>query len=244
MSHLREFRKRITWIFVIIILGIAAATPFASDIFSFLAKPVMPYLQANHTQFITLGLMEGWSVYMQAAILGGVLISSPFWLYHIWAFIAPALEQKEKRTVLLTTFFALLCFLGGEAFCYYFIMPVGFQCMIAILGKEIVVMPQMQSYLTLALWLITAFGLVFQLPIVLIHLVRWGVVKLETLKKSRRHMIVIAFIVGAILTPPDVISQLSMSIPLILLYELSLLIARFCEPKLVRAEVETKQEAA
>ena len=83
MSHLREFRKRITWIAIIIILGIAAATPFASDIFRFLAKPVMPYLQANHTQFITLGLMEGWSVYMQAAILGGVLISSQIGRAHV-----------------------------------------------------------------------------------------------------------------------------------------------------------------
>ncbi|MBI4212496.1 MAG: twin-arginine translocase subunit TatC [Deltaproteobacteria bacterium] len=233
LGHLRELRKRIINALIAIVIGLGIASIFARDLFDWLQTPLLAKLPAD-SHFITLSLSEGWLVYFKVAAIAGVALSTPFWLYQMWAFIAPGLMKRERRLLTSLCIFSSLLFLAGSYFCYRVVMPFGFSYLISMLDETgIVFLPQMKSYLNFGLAFMLGFGLVFQTPLIIIFLVRWGVVEVKTLAAYRRHMIVAAFIIGAILTPPDVVSQLLMSVPLVLLFELGLLVARLFQKKSV-----------
>lgn len=232
MGHLRELRSRLIKIAVIVSIGAGLCLLIAPTLFAYLTAPLIPHLSSGST-FVALGLTEAWLVYFQVAFIAGSFVTAPLWLYHVWAFMAPGLVKRERRFLFILGFTSALCFFAGGAFCYFVIMPYGFGFLVRLLADSgVTLMPQMNLYLSLALRLLFAFGIIFELPIVVVLLVRWGLVELKTLCRGRRHMVVAAFIVGAILTPTvDIVNQTLLALPLILLYELGLTIARFQQPK-------------
>ncbi|OGQ21397.1 MAG: twin arginine-targeting protein translocase TatC [Deltaproteobacteria bacterium RIFCSPLOWO2_02_FULL_44_10] len=224
LGHLRELRKRILRIILILISGTGVVCFFTKPIFHWLQQPLLRLLP-DHAEFVTLSLMEGWIVYFQVALIAGAFLTSPLWLYQMWVFLAPGLIKREKKFLTFTALASALCFILGGAFCYYVVMPYGFRYFIDVLQEtDILLMLQMKLYLSFVLCFILAFGIVFELPIGLFFLVHFDIVSLETLKKNRRFMIAGAFVFGALLTPPDVISQICMAVPFIVLYEAGLIV--------------------
>lgn len=240
-GHLRELRTRLVRASLFLCLGMLIALPLAKPIYSLLSRPILPHLPEG-SHFMTLGVMEAWGVYFQIALVAGIFLSAPCWLYHLWAFVAPGLIKRERRFVTTVSFFGGFCFLLGGLFCYFVMMPFGFGFLTSLTeGTGIAFMPQMNLYFSFVLKLLIAFGLVFELPLVIVFLVRWDIVSIKTFKRHRRHMIVVAFIVGAVLTPPDVFSQCLMAAPFILLFEVGLLVAHFSRPREIDPEKALKR---
>ena len=161
LQHLKELRLRLTWVVCIVLLGTAGALFFAEQLYGILKAPLTPVLPEN-SSFIALGLMEAWSVYFKVALVTGIVFTAPLWFYQVWIFLAPGLHKTEKRLITFASFATSLCFLLGISFCYFVIMPFGFEFLISLLqGSSVTIMPQMNLYLSFALRLIIAFGVVF-----------------------------------------------------------------------------------
>lgn len=225
LSHLKELRTRLLFIVIAVACSTALAFIFAENIYHWLATPLYKHLPQD-SHLITLSIMEGWIVYFKTAFIAGLGISAPFCLYHFWAFLAPGLLKQERKMLIRATFASSLCFVTGILFSYYVIMPTGLSVLIAFVNPgEITFMPQMSLYLSFVIRLMLAFGVVFQLPLIILLLAKWKLVEVATFKRLRRHMIVTAFVVAAILTPPDALTQTMMAIPFFLLYELGILLA-------------------
>ncbi|HSA59011.1 MAG TPA: twin-arginine translocase subunit TatC [bacterium] len=232
VQHLIELRKRLIYALLSLGVGTLACLYFSKEIFSFLQKPLLAVMPAG-SGFIATSPLEAFITYLQVALLAGTFLSSPLVLYQFWAFIAPGLHQKEKTLgagfVLFSTFF----FLGGALFGYYGIFPVGFRFFVSALeGTGIQFLPQMKDYLGFISRMLLTFGLVFEMPLVIVLLARAGIVRREMLTKARRYVLVAMFLIAGILTPgPDVLSQVLLAVPLLLLYELSVLAVRVMERK-------------
>lgn len=223
-DHLTELRKRITWAFIWAIVGFIICYPFAEELFRLLLAPLTRVLpSAGHLIFTS--PPEAFFTYMKVAFVAGVFLTSPLVFYQIWAFIAPGLYREEKVHILPIAFFSALFFILGGAFCYFITFPFAFEFFMSFSTDVIVAMPALNESLSFVLQLLLAFGLVFELPLFVFFLSRLGLVTADMMRKFRRYAILANVIVAAILTPPDVMSQLLMAGPLILLYELSILIA-------------------
>lgn len=169
-------------------------------------------------------LSGGVFFYLKLALACGILLASPVIFYQIWRFVAPGLYQHEKRVLLPFTLVSTFCFLGGAAFGYFVVFPPAFRFLVGYSSAILDPMPAVSEYFSLALRLLLAFGLVFELPVFMVFLAKAGVVNTHFLKKNRKYAVLIAFVVAAILTPtPDVVNQLLMAVPLLILYEVSII---------------------
>jgi sec-independent protein translocase protein TatC len=237
-AHLEELRKRLIVCFIAIGVGFLISFGFKEEIFNILVLPLIHAMKEGETLIFT-GLPEAFFTYLKVAFLAGIMVASPVILYEFWMFVAPGLYKKERRmlapVVLLSTFF----FVGGSLFGYFVVFPWGFKFFLGFATETIRPLPSMKEYFSFAAKLLLAFGLIFELPLVLTFLARLGIVSVDFLKKKRKYAYLLAFVVGAVLTPPDVITQIMMAIPLICLYELSILGARiFGKKKTEDAEAE------
>ena len=226
ISHLVELRTRLIRALLAIIIVFVCLFPWAKDLYALLANPLLAALPQGG-QMIATDVVGVFVVPMKVAFLVAFLIALPYVLYQLWAFVAPGLYAHEKKLVLPLVIASSVLFFIGMSFAYFFVFPVIFKFMASIAPEGVAWMTDIEKYLSFALTTFVAFGVTFEVPVVVIVLVRAGLVSIEKLKEARPYVIVGAFIVGAIFTPPDVISQLMLAVPLCLLYELGIFLSRF-----------------
>ncbi len=239
VGHLTELRSRLIKSFIFFIFIFLICWFFSVDIYRFLVQPYSDALLSNelNRRLIFTALHEAFLTYLKVAFFAALFISSPIFLTQIWKFIAPGLYKNEKQALLPYLIATPALFILGGCLVYYFIMPVAIKFFLSFetVAEPGVIAIQLEAkvneYLSLIMTLIFAFGITFQLPIILSLLARIGVIDSEYLKKRRRYFVVIIFIVAAVLTPPDPISQIGLAVPLLLLYELSIFIIKFIEKK-------------
>ena len=226
ISHLVELRQRLVRALVAVLLVLFAILPWAPELYDFMAHPLMRALPEG-TKMIATGVIAPFLVPLKVAGVVAFVVALPYVLYQAWAFVAPGLYAHEKKLVLPLVIASTVLFLLGIAFCYFFVFGVVFEFVYTIAPKSISVAPDIENYMSFALSMFIAFGVTFEVPVVVIVLVRSGVVTVEKLKEIRPYIIVGAFVVGAIFTPPDVVSQFMLAIPLWVLYEIGVFIAGF-----------------
>lgn len=224
ISHLIELRDRLLRAVVGLVVTFLCLFPFANDIYTLLAHPLLEKLPAGGRMIAT-AVTTPFFVPLKLAMLAAVVISLPHTLYQIWAFIAPGLYQHEKRFALPMICMSTLLFLAGMAFAYFLVLPVVFGFITGTAPEGVAVMTDIGNYLDFVITLFLAFGIAFEVPVAVVLLVKLGWVSVATLREIRSYVIVGAFVIGAIFTPPDVISQIMLAIPLWLLYEAGILVA-------------------
>lgn len=223
VQHLMELRDRL--VKASIAVGIAAALlfffPGPGALYDLLAAPLVAHLPKGATLIAT-SVISPFMVPLKILLMAAFLMALPFVLWQVWGFIAPGLYTHEKKLVLPLVVSSTLLFLIGVAFCYFFVFGQVFSFIQSFAPKSITAAPDIEAYLSFVMTMFIAFGLAFEVPIVVIVLARMGIVSVEKLKSSRGYFIVVAFIVAAIVTPPDVVSQLALAVPMCLLYEVGI----------------------
>lgn len=224
IAHLIELRSRLMYAMGALILVFLCLIPWAPELYTLLAQPLLAKLPRGG-QMIATGVTAPFFVPLKVAMMAAFLISLPYILWQIWRFVAPGLYTHEKRMVWPLVFASTALFFSGMAFAYFAVFPVVFGFITGIAPQGVAVMTDIDQYLSFVLGMFMAFGVTFQVPVVVIVLVRMGVVSVATLREIRSYVIVGAFIIGAIFTPPDVVSQCMLAIPLWLLYEAGIVVA-------------------
>jgi sec-independent protein translocase protein TatC len=237
-THLQELRKRLILSFIAVGGGFALCYTFAEKIFDILAAPLLEMMPAGGSLIFT-SVAEAFFTYMKVAFISGLILASPFVLYQIWAFVAPGLYRHEKKYVVPFVLAGSLFFAIGILFAYYVALPVGFKFLLGFATDFIKPLPSMKEYLSFSIKFLLAFGLVFEFPVVLVLLARIGVIDAKTLARQRKYAILLIFIFAAILTPPDIISQVIVALPMIGLYELSILLSKLFGKKSPPAQPAT-----
>ncbi len=226
ISHLMELRDRLLRSLIAVGLVFLCLFPFASDLYDLLAYPMIQTLPAG-SKMIATGVITPFLIPVKIAAMVAFLGVLPYVLYQAWAFVAPGLYSHEKKLVVPLVFASTVLFVLGIAFCYFFVFGIVFEFVNRIAPKSITVAPDIEQYLNFVLTMFLAFGVTFEVPIVVVLLARMGIVSLEQLRGSRPYFIVGAFVVAAVVTPPDVVSQLLLAVPMCLLFEIGLIAARF-----------------
>ena len=242
ISHLIELRSRLLRSIIAVFIVLAALFPFAKDIYAVIAKPLLRVLPQGATMIAT-DVTGTFLVPLKVTLMAAFLIALPYVLYQMWAFVAPGLYHHEKRLALPVIFSSVIFFALGMAFAYFIVFPIAFGFFAGYTPAGVQMMTDIDKYLSFVLTMFVAFGITFEVPVVVVVLVRLGVVSLEKLRSIRGYVIVGAFIVGAIFTPPDVLSQVMLAVPLWLLYELGLLVARFVAVTKPETGVEESEPA-
>ena len=230
LSHLVELRNRLVRAFLAVIVVTVCLLPFASMLYDFLAFPLMHALPEG-TKMIATGVVTPFLVPVKVVLLVALVVTLPYLLYQAWAFIAPGLYQHEKRLVLPLIVASTILFMVGMAFCYFFVFGVVFKFVYSIAPKSISVAPDIENYFNFAIGMFLAFGVAFEVPIVVIVLAKMGIVSVAKLREIRPYVIVGSFVVAAVVTPPDAVSQLLLAIPLCVLYEVGILVAAMITPR-------------
>ena len=251
LDHLVELRRRLIYCALAFVVLFVFCFYLAEDIFAVLVQPLAKVLSdSGGGRMIYTALQEAFLTYVKVAFFAAAFISFPLLSSQIWMFVAPGLYRNERKAFLpFLVATPVLFFLGG-ALVYYFIMPLAWDFFLAFQapggdgGLAIELEPKIDQYLSLSMRLIFAFGVGFELPVVLVLLARAGIVTADGLAKNRRYAIVGVFVVAAVLTPPDIISQIGLALPIILLYEISIFLARMAERKRARAEAGEDDEGA
>jgi sec-independent protein translocase protein TatC len=228
VSHLIELRNRVMRIIIGLALVMIVLFPFANDIYHLLAMPLLQTLPAGG-QMIATDVTTPFFVPMKVALLTAFMISLPHTLYQVWAFIAPGLYTHERRLIGPMVFVSTLLFLCGMAFAYFLVLPVVFGFINQTAPEGVAVMTDISKYLDFAMSLFVAFGLAFEVPVAVVVAVTAGMVSIKALREARPYVIVGAFVLGAIFTPPDVISQFMLAVPLLVLYEAGILVANLMQ---------------
>lgn len=240
-EHLEELRTRLIRSFIAVGIGFVVSYGFKEKIFEILIHPLVTVMPADSKMIFT-GLPEAFFTYLKVAFLSGLLAASPVIIFEFWMFVSPGLYKKEKTLlipiIILSTFF----FLGGALFGYFIVFPYGFKFFLGFANENIQALPSMREYLSFAAKMLLAFGLVFELPLVITFMARLGIVTVDSLKKNRKYAVLLFFVVAAILTPPDVVTQFMMAVPLMFLYEISIVGARIFGKK--KSEEEPQKPAA
>ncbi len=245
LDHLKELRIRLTRIVIMLIIGFFASYSFAELTYNLLTVPLTINMPANASLIYTSppGLFF---VYLKVAFVMSFFVSSPYTFYQLWAFVAPGLYSEEKKVLMPLSLISAFFFLAGAAFCFYMVLPIAFKFFMGFATETITPMISVEEYLTFVLKLLIAFGVVFEMPLFSFFLARMGLVTGAKMRKWRKYSILLMFICAALLTPPDVFSQTLMAMPMILLYEVSILIAQMVEKDKKKekdtseAKIETK----
>ncbi len=235
-DHLDELRKRL--IIIVIVNFVAAILLFSQTeiIMSYLLEvnPGMELVYTTPSELLT--------VYIQLSLILAVTICSPITVYQVWAFIEKGLYEKEKKAILFTLIFGVVFFIIGVAFCYFMVLPTTLEFFVRIAIEEVSSMLSIHSYVSFVNMMLLAFGLVFEMPVIIFLLSKLGIIKPEFLKKNRGIIIVAIFIFAAIITPPDIISQLMLGIPMVILLEFSILICTLVYKGKKKEELESETE--
>ena len=246
ISHLVELRDRLLYslIAVAVILGVLCIYPGPGEIYDILAAPLTQALPEG-TKMVAIGVITPFMVPLKVTAMVAFVLALPFILYQAWAFIAPGLYAHEKRLGIPLIISSTFLFMLGMSFCYFFVFGQVFQFINSFAPKSITPAPDIEAYLSFVMTMFMAFGIAFEVPVALVVLVKLGVVTVEKLKEWRSYFIVGAFVVAAVVTPPDVVSQLALAIPMCLLYELGILACRLVsKPAVVEeAAVNTSDSA-
>ena len=240
ISHLVELRDRLVKasIGIAVVCAVLFYWPGPSQIYDFIAEPMIASLPAG-SKMIATGVISPFLVPMKVTLVIAFIVALPWVLYQLWAFIAPGLYTHEKRLIAPLVISSSLLFMAGVAFCYFFVFGRVFHFISDFSPSSIAVTPDIENYLDFVMSMCLAFGATFEVPVVVVILVRMGLVSIAKLKEVRPYIIVGAFVIAAIVTPPDVVSQFSLAIPMCLLFELGLLVA----PMFVRA-TQAPEEAS
>ena len=230
LSRLGDIRKRLVRAAIAVGIGFAIAYGFSEKLFAILAYPLKVNM-APGDRLVYTGLPEMFLVYIKTALVAGLLLAAPYVFYQIYLLVAPGYYQKQKKNITLFVLCSTVLFVGGSLFGYFVVFPHGFKFFLAFSNDSLRALPSVKHYFSLAVKLLFAFGFVFELPVAAFFLSRMGVVTADFLKEKRRYAILLIFIIAAFLTPPDVISQFMMALPLVVLYEFSILIARIAGKK-------------
>jgi sec-independent protein translocase protein TatC len=234
ISHLVELRDRLlkSLIAIGVVLGVLCVYPGPGAIYDILAQPLTQALPEG-TKMVAIGVITPFMVPLKVTAMMAFVLALPFVLYQVWAFIAPGLYDHEKRLGIPLIISSTLLFMAGMAFCYFFVFGQVFHFIAGFAPKSITPAPDIEAYLSFVLTMFLAFGLTFEVPVALVVMVKLGVVTVEKLKEWRSYFIVGAFIVAAIVTPPDVVSQLALAIPMCILYEVGIIFARLVSKPVV-----------
>lgn len=230
ISHLVELRDRLLRAVGAVIVVFVCLMPFAGEIYDLLAQPMIHTLPEG-TKMIATGVVTPFFVPVKVTLLVAFVFALPVVLYQAWVFVAPGLYAHEKKLVLPLVVASTLLFVVGMAFCYFFVFNTVFRFIAEFAPKSITPAPDIEQYLAFVMTMFVAFGVTFEVPVIVIVLTRFGIVSLEKLRDARPYVIVGAFVIAAVVTPPDVMSQVLLAVPLCLLYEVGLVIARFVKPK-------------
>lgn len=239
ISHLLELRDRLIRAIVVVALAFIPCMFYSNQIFSFVATPLKEKLPKG-TQLIATTVMSPFTTPFKLSLFVAVFLAMPFVIYQLWAFVAPGLYRHEKRFAVPLLISSIVLFYTGVVFAYFFVFPVMFQFFAATTPHGVAMMTDISAYLDFVLTMFLAFGAAFEVPVAVVLLVITGVVKLEKLKENRGYVLIGIFIVAALLTPPDAVSQCIMAIPMYLLYEGGLLMARILS-KMRRETSESKE---
>ncbi len=234
-AHLEELRQRLLICFIAVGIGFVLSYGFKEKLFAILTRPLISVMQTGDKMIFT-GLPEAFFTYLKVAFLSGIMLAAPVILYQFWMFVAPGLYHKEKRLLVPIVFLSSFFFIGGALFGYFIVFPFGFKFFLGFASQTIQALPSMREYLSFSAKLLLAFGLVFELPLVITFLAKLDLVSVEFLKKNRKYAILLFFVAAAIFTPPDVVTQIMMALPLMALYEVSILGARIFGKKRIEEE--------
>jgi sec-independent protein translocase protein TatC len=230
-AHLEELKKRLVRSLIAIGIGFVVCYYFKDPLFKIITKPLLEVMPKDSYMIFT-SLPEAFFTYMKVAFFASLFLTAPFTLYQIWKFISPGLYPREKKYVVPFVLTSSLLFIGGILFAYFLALPPAFGFFVEFATDTLRPMFTMREYLSFALKLLLAFGVSFQLPVFIFFMTKLGIVNSRILAKQRRYAILIIFIAAAILTPsPDAFTQIIMAIPLMILYEISVFIAKFVEKK-------------
>lgn len=233
LEHLLELRRRLMWCIGALIVSFGVCFYFSEQIFGFLVRPLSEAFGQGHGRLVYTKLYEAFFVQVKVALFAAFFVSFPIIANQLWAFVAPGLYAKEKKAFLPFLVATPVLFTMGAALAYYVVMPTAFHFFLSFEGQsgglDVEALPSTDSYLSLVMQFILAFGISFLMPVLLMLLNRAGIVTRQQLLGVRRYMIVLAFVAAAVLTPPDVVSQLMLAIPLILLYEITLVTIWFTD---------------
>jgi sec-independent protein translocase protein TatC len=230
ISHLIELRNRLLKVVLGLVLVFICLFPFANKIYALLAAPMLAKLPEGG-QMIATAVTTPFFIPMKVAMMAAFVIALPHTLYQIWAFVAPGLYAHEKKLMVPVIAASSLLFLTGMAFAYFAVFPTVFGFIVSSAPAGVAVMTDISEYLDFVMTLFMAFGLAFEVPIAVVLIARFGWVTIAQLKEARSYVIVGAFIIGAIFTPPDIISQFMLAVPLWLLYEAGIVVAQLINPK-------------
>ncbi|MEE8573978.1 MAG: twin-arginine translocase subunit TatC [Thermodesulfobacteriota bacterium] len=225
ISHLTELRSRMLVIVVSLIVAFAITYTYSKVLYDILAMPLLAALPPEHEYLAFTGVVEPFYTYLKAALVSAVVLACPVILYEIWAFAAPGLYKNEKKWFFPVVFFSILLFLTGVLFAHRVVFPVGFKYLLSFAGSELRPVLSMGGYFSFATKLLVAFGAVFELPLFVLVLSVLGVVSGPGMLRAWKYALLVSVVVGAVLTPPDVFSQLLMAGPIMLLYSVSIIIA-------------------
>lgn len=245
ISHLVELRDRLlrSLIAIAVIMVALCLYPGPGEIYDLLAAPLTQALPEG-TKMVAIGVITPFMVPLKVTGMVAFVLALPFILFQAWSFVAPGLYAHEKRLGIPLIISSTLLFMMGMAFCYFFVFGQVFHFIASFAPKSITPAPDIEAYLSFVLTMFMAFGLSFEVPVALVVMVKLGVVTVEKLKEWRSYFIVGAFVVAAVVTPPDVVSQLALAIPMCLLYELGILASRMVSGPAVKAPAEAEMDAA
>jgi len=221
ISHLIELRTRLIRSIVAVAIVLVCLVPWAKNIYAALAAPLLRALPAGSSMIAT-DVTGTFLVPLKVTLMAAFLLALPYVLFQAWAFVAPGLYMHEKKLVLPLVVSSTILFFLGVAFCYFFVFGKVFTFIQSFAPKSVSAMPDIEAYLSFVMTMFIAFGAAFEVPIAVVVLARLGIVSIEKLKSFRSYFIVLAFIIAAVLTPPDIVSQLALAIPMCLLYEIGI----------------------
>jgi sec-independent protein translocase protein TatC len=230
MAHLEELRKRLVVCAIAIGIGFIFSYIFSKSLFSLLVMPLKKVLPPDSSLIFT-NLPEMFIAYIKVALISGTILALPVIFHEVWMFMVPALYKKERKYLIPFIVVSSVLFLGGALFGYFVVFPYGFKFFIGLATEDIQALPSVKQYFSFSIRLLLAFGVVFELPVVVFFLTKIGIVNPELMKKNRKFAILGSFAVSAILTPPDVATQVMMALPIIILYEISIVVSKGAHKK-------------
>lgn len=224
-AHLAELRTRLIRSFIAVAVGFLISYAYVQQIFEFLMRPMIQAMPPGSPLVFT-SLTEGFFTYFKLALTSGICLASPVILYQLWRFIAPGLLEHERRYALPFVFFVSSFFILGASFAYYVVFPSIFRFLMSFSSDIVKPMPSMKEYLAFSSKMLLTFGLIFEYPPIVFFLAKVGILKGSWLARQRRYAIILIFVLAAVITPPDAVSQILMALPMMVLYEVGIILAK------------------